>query len=69
MRPHTGLPSPHPLIGRETEGAAVLQHFRNPGRRLVTVVGPGGIGKTSLALQVAADIAAELTFADGMAVA
>ena len=68
-RPHPALLSPPPLIGRETERAAVLQHLRDAGRRLVTVVGPGGIGKTSLALQVAADLAAESTFADGVGVA
>jgi predicted ATPase/DNA-binding CsgD family transcriptional regulator/DNA-binding XRE family transcriptional regulator len=68
-RPHLVLPAPPPLIGRETERAAVLQHLREAGRRLVTVTGPGGIGKTSLALQVAADLAAESTFVDGVSVA
>ncbi|MFL5807379.1 MAG: helix-turn-helix domain-containing protein, partial [Roseiflexaceae bacterium] len=68
-RPHPLLPAPPPLIGRETERAAVLQHLRDAGRRLVTVAGPGGIGKTSLALQVAADLAAGSTFADGVGVA
>src|SRR3982751_3999062 len=64
--PHPVLPSPAPLIGRETERAAVLQHLRDAGRRLVTVTGPGGIGKSSLALQAAADLAAESTFGDGV---
>src|SRR5262245_50374499 len=61
-RPHPALLSPPPLIGRETERAAVLRLLRDAGRRLVTVIGPGGIGKTSLALQVAADLVAESTF-------
>jgi predicted ATPase/DNA-binding CsgD family transcriptional regulator/DNA-binding XRE family transcriptional regulator len=68
-RPHVVLLSPPPLIGRETERAAVLRHLRDAARRLVTVTGPGGIGKTSLALQVAADLAAESTFVDGVSVA
>src|SRR5215212_260788 len=68
-RPQPLLPAPPPLIGRATERAAVLQHFRDAGRRLVTVAGPGGIGKTSLALQAAADLTDQSTFGDGVRVA
>jgi predicted ATPase/DNA-binding SARP family transcriptional activator len=44
-----------PLVGREHE-LAVL-HRRVTEERLVTVVGPGGVGKTRLALEVAAEAA------------
>ncbi|MCW3054423.1 MAG: hypothetical protein JWN14_3593 [Chthonomonadales bacterium] len=47
---------PHPLtdlIGREDERLEVAARLR--GSRLVTLVGPGGIGKTRLALEVAAE--------------
>ena len=40
-----------PLIGRDAEVAAVLESLA--AARLVTIVGPGGIGKTRLALEVA----------------
>jgi len=53
------------LIGRHRELALVRQHLANPEIRLVTLVGPGGIGKTRLALQAAADVAD--TFAYGAA--
>ncbi|WP_239151697.1 ATP-binding protein [Virgisporangium aurantiacum] len=58
-----GLPTPlTAFVGRATErtalGAAVRAH------RQVTAVGPGGVGKTRLALAVAADLAG--TFADGV---
>jgi predicted ATPase/DNA-binding SARP family transcriptional activator len=43
-----------PLIGRETELADLSRLLANPDRRLVTVVGPGGVGKSRLALAVAA---------------
>ncbi len=52
------------LIGRERDVAALLDMIRSPGRRLITVKGPGGIGKTRLALQVAAELVDE--FADGV---
>lgn len=44
------------FIGREREIAAVMSLLRNPEVRLVTLTGAGGIGKTRLSLQVAADL-------------
>jgi predicted ATPase/DNA-binding XRE family transcriptional regulator len=55
---------PTPLIGRQAEGA-VLQQLLGEGRRLISLVGPGGIGKTRLALQVAHDLSGR--YADGAA--
>ena len=52
-----------PLIGRETECAAVCRLLRTPSVRMVTLTGTGGIGKTRLALQAAAELADE--FGDG----
>ena len=51
------------LIGREHERAAATALLRPPGPRLVTFTGPGGTGKTRLAIQVAADLRA--AFPDG----
>ncbi|MEW6471137.1 MAG: BTAD domain-containing putative transcriptional regulator [Actinomycetota bacterium] len=45
---------PTPLVGRSHELAS-LRHLVDS-QRLVTVVGPGGIGKTRLAMEVAADL-------------
>jgi predicted ATPase/DNA-binding SARP family transcriptional activator len=53
-------PAPEPprplttLIGRTGELARLHELLDDPARRLVTLVGPGGIGKTRLALEVAA---------------
>ena len=45
-----------PFIGRERELAAVCQRLEQPDVRLLTLSGPGGTGKTRLALQIAADL-------------
>jgi len=44
---------PTPLIGREAELAQVREILSDPAHRLITLHGPGGIGKTRLALAIA----------------
>jgi predicted ATPase len=57
---HTNVPLPQePLLGRKKDLAAVLRSMRRDGVRLVTVTGPGGVGKTRFALEVAAELADE----------
>ncbi len=52
-----------PLIGRAREVDQLVALLRGPTARLVTLVGPGGVGKTRLAVQVARRLRS--TFRDG----
>ncbi len=52
-----------PLVGRHSEVAAVIELLYREDIRMVTLTGPGGIGKTRLAMQVAAEL--QDKFADG----
>ncbi|HEV2109287.1 MAG TPA: tetratricopeptide repeat protein [Thermomicrobiales bacterium] len=61
-QPPVTLPlAPTSLIGREREAAEVAALFRRDDVRLVTLTGPGGVGKTCLALRVAHDLLPEFS--------
>ena len=63
-RRRTNLPAqPTALIGRAREVEHVCTLLRTPDVRLVTLTGPGGVGKTRLALQAAVELLGD--FADG----
>ena len=41
------------FIGRESESSEIIRLLSHPTRRLLTVVGQGGIGKTRLTIEIA----------------
>ncbi len=53
-----------PFVGRDEELAEISALLADPDCRLLTLIGPGGIGKTRLAIQAAAQISED--FADGV---
>nr|MBA2598483.1 adenylate/guanylate cyclase domain-containing protein [Chloroflexia bacterium] len=55
---------PTPFLGREREVAEIIQLLHSPEVRLLTLTGPGGTGKTRLALQAAAELLED--FPDGV---
>jgi predicted ATPase/Tfp pilus assembly protein PilF len=56
-QPPNNLPLKAPeLIGRKRDAAVLRAWLRNPGTRLVTLVGPGGAGKTRLSVLVAVQL-------------
>ena len=61
--PHLPI-QPTPFIGREKEVDAAHHLFLREDVRLVTLTGPGGVGKTRMALHVAEQLRAH--FADGV---
>lgn len=63
--PPSNLPVPlTPLVGRERELAQITERLLHPECRLLTLIGPGGMGKTRLALTAAASL--PQVFPDGV---
>ena len=59
------LPAPPtPLVGRERDVATVAGQLLRHDRRLLTLMGPGGVGKTRLAVRIAVELYDH--FADGV---
>ncbi len=57
-----------PFLGREAEVTALLDYVEDPACRLISILGPGGMGKTRLAVAVAERLAdgGSVSFADGI---
>src|ERR671910_1077103 len=63
-RPNNLPLQPTPFLGREDQVTRVVELLGRDDVRLLTLTGPGGVGKTRLGLQVAAELLDD--FADGV---
>ncbi|MCB0179102.1 MAG: tetratricopeptide repeat protein [Anaerolineae bacterium] len=63
-RLHNFPAQPTPFIGRQQELSEIADRLENPDCRLLTLTGPGGMGKTRLAIQTAVEHSA--AFPDGL---
>src|SRR4051795_8280334 len=57
-------PQPTPLVDREEEQARLRSYLSHEDVRLITLTGPGGVGKTRLAIAVAEQV--QERFPDGV---
>src|SRR5258708_29684602 len=64
MRLNTVPAQPTPLIGRERMLAQLVERLTDPAVRLLTLTGPGGTGKSRLAIELAEQVCE--TFEDGV---
>ena len=64
--PFHSIPAvPNALIGRDQNVAEVVTLLQSPSKRLVTLTGPGGIGKSRLAMEIAREM--QDSYPDGTA--
>lgn len=64
-QPHSELPTyPNAFIGRSHHIQNIHQHLKDQSTQLITLLGPGGIGKTRLALKIGEE--ARTLYSDGI---